>query len=712
MNIFWQIIRKEGVLLIRQKLLALPLVANLIIWSYIIIVYELQSLPFEEKAAVFYKAWVWVLLLNLFIFGMIAIYMSQRDRDMKFEQLALTYSVTNTKWLLAKQLLIQLYAFLIVALTIVIQMIWFSTASMPLTERLQHAVYVFVQMEVALFFIITVGFFFGTVIKHIVAYLSIPLFLLLMFLFPIDNVGTALWFDNPYTHLLTAFDFMFIQTPYETIWGIDRVFLPTLVHQGSGLFLGFVILFLTLLSFYPQRLTKKEKRVATICMSLAFIPFIFLGTIRFQQYDEALKTFIATGKQYMSTYTKESGLEYYEWWNSFYDTSLDDEPYDMSIESMNLSLSLLAPNEIKATSELIVKNEGTLPVEDIYFTLYHGLKVKNCEGHKVNNCDRDRDYLLVQLSESLEPAEEVTLNIQYAGNILQYRYDAYVEQAFIDTNRVYLPKEAGWYPLIGKRPLVVAREDRERFVNFDLRNGYLVEDFPTEYTVTIHQSFKELPLYLTIPKVGTHTFQGSSLYGLSLVGGNAAETTVGEVRVVGHPEILPAALKIVKEYQVAWDFIEEWLGISMTPNVIYILHEEQAHLSHNTNQGVVFWNGSMLKDITHEEMAIEITNELIRKKMNFVVSRQDYSVFSEVFEWTVLNQLESVGSFYDWYKQQWGELIDDLTLVERLHEYETLGEDRWLDVMKFLFHYSNSIEDIGNFDLEQAIKTYEEERFQ
>ena len=33
------------------------------------------------------------------------------------------------------------------------------------------------------------------------------------------------------------------------------------------------------------------------------------------------------------------------------------------------------------------------------------------------------------------------------GNILQYRDDGYVEQSFIENNRVYLPKEAGWYPL-------------------------------------------------------------------------------------------------------------------------------------------------------------------------------------------------------------------------------------------------------------------------
>ena len=92
----------------------------------------------------------------------------------------------------------------------------------------------------------------------------------------------------------------------------------------------------------------------------------------------------------------------------------------------------------------------------------------------------------------------------------------------------------------------------------------------------------EIPLALTIPETAAGMYEGISQYGLSLVGGNVKETKVGEVRVVGHPEVLKGAKEKVEQYQKGWDFIEDWLGESMEPSVIYILNDGHGYQTSNT----------------------------------------------------------------------------------------------------------------------------------
>ena len=49
-------------------------------------------------------------------------------------------------------------------------------------------------------------------------------------------------------------------------------------------------------------------------------------------------------------------------------------------------------------------------------------------------------------------------------------------------------------------------------------------------------------------------YQGTSQYGLSLVGGNVKETMVDQIRVVGHPEVLKGAKEAIQEYQRSLEF--------------------------------------------------------------------------------------------------------------------------------------------------------------
>ncbi|MBO1914545.1 hypothetical protein J4G37_58205, partial [Microvirga sp. 3-52] len=85
--------------------------------------------------------------------------------------------------------------------------------------------------------------------KNMFAYLAIPAILVLSLGLPFDYTGVALTFDNPRLHLLTPFDYMFIESPYEGIWGIDRVFGSAILHQAVVLLFGVILILLTLLIF-------------------------------------------------------------------------------------------------------------------------------------------------------------------------------------------------------------------------------------------------------------------------------------------------------------------------------------------------------------------------------------------------------------------------------------------------------------------------------
>src|SRR5690606_27149177 len=146
----------------------------IVCWGYIIISYEIQSVHYETVASVFYQGFIWMIMLNLLIVGLISIYMASKDRENKFEQLVVTYQVKNTEWLIGKWIITQIYGVAITVLTLIIQAIWFMIAPMSTGEITKNLFYVFMQMEGAFFLIISIGFLFGTLIKHMLAYLTIP----------------------------------------------------------------------------------------------------------------------------------------------------------------------------------------------------------------------------------------------------------------------------------------------------------------------------------------------------------------------------------------------------------------------------------------------------------------------------------------------------------------------------------------------------------
>lgn len=691
MNSLLAIVKKEGLTLIRNRFFAIPILINILIWGAIIISYERQ--PYEEVAAAFYDGWMWMILLNLLMVGLIAIYIASKDREM--ERLISTYPVRNVDWLFGKWLVAQSYGLVITVLTIVIQGIWLLGEN----EWAQHLFYVFMQMEGAFILIISFGFLMGTWIRHMVAYLTIPAFLLLTLTLPFDNVGAALTYDNPKFHLLTPFDYMFLENPYEGIWGIHRVFSTTILHQSVVIILAIILFCLTVLWFQRHRRLKKEKMTAVISIIIFLIPAVLLGSIRYQKYDQALTQFLELGKQYGSDYT--AGMDHIHWWNSYYDRTLDFEPYGISIEKNHLSISLQPDHHIQGTSVLVLKNNRDEAIQDVDLTLYHGLDITECSV----DCSRDHDFVTLHLEDALEVGEEVEVKLTYEGNILQYRYDAYVEHAFIDEQRIYLPKEAGWYPLSGKRPLVVARANDGRFSQYELRNGNLMEEFATEFTVEVKNEAGAVPVALTIPKKEEGTYEGVSSYGLSLVGGNVVQKSFDGITIVGHPEVLSVADKIRERHESYWQFIDEWLGVTLRPQVIYILDDEYAHLASTTfSREFYVWSSGYLKYMDNGEILHHVTQNLT---YNFPRhENEDFRILSEAIEWVILDHLQDVENFKDWYEERWSFYGDeDKPILARLEEYG----DGFSDVIRYLYLYVVNMENKADFNLEEALAQYDEE---
>lgn len=712
MSMLKVVFRTESALLFRNKFLAIPLIINILFWGYMVISYEIQDVHIQERATAFYSGFLWIMLFNLLIIGLFAVYMTSKDREIEFEDLVVTYRVTNTEWITGKWLATQVYGLCITLVTLLIQTGWFLSGKMIVGDIVKNVFYVFIQMEGAFFLVISLGFLCGVLMQNVVAYILVPAILTLSLGLPIDytDAGDALWFDNPRLHLLTPFDLMYMESPYEGIWGIHRVFGSTFVHQSAVFLLGIVVFLIALIFFHTNRRIQREKKIVPVLIVIVIIPTLLLGGIRYVQYDQALKQFVTTAEPYVKGYEGSGQLEeHYQWLNSYYDPYRDHTKYDFSMKRADLDVELQPGNQIVVASKLTIKHNGAEPTKEVKLTLYHGLQVVACAGDSEFTCTRDQNFVTLHFDKMIEPGDQFDLNLNYQGDILQYSYEGSMENAFIQSNRVYLPKEAGWYPLIGERQLIVAREMDQYYLKFEQRSGRLVEDFPTAFTVKITHENSKAPLALTIPKIGAGMYEGTTQYGLSLVGGNIKETTVDQIRVVGHPDTLNAAKETIEKYKETWAFIEEWLGVPMTPEVIYVLNNRHAYLTSSTpSQEVLIWSNYEFMYADRIDVAYSVSNYLL-SNMPSTERSTDLDLLDELVTWSILSTFQDEGNFKKWYRPMVTPVEEaEKLLLEALDEYET--QDELSDVIKFLYHRYTEFDNPNDFSVKEALQLYAGEK--
>lgn len=695
------IYRNELRLLYRNPFLILPFVVLLLCWGYVIFSYESQPVHYEELAAEFYNNFQWIMLISLLLAGLLSVYMAGKDHESEFEHVVVTYKVKNTEWVAGKWLVAQTYGLCLTIMTLLIQGIWFFNASISTDEWIRNLAYVCVQMEGAFFFIISCGFLFAALIRNMIAYICIPALLGIAFLAQANSYGFAL--VNPRFNLLTPYDSMYMESPYDSIWGINGVFDEAVLHQLIVLLLGVIVLFAAILLFRPHRSLRIEKRMLMTLIIILMIPAILVGGIRYQQYDRALEQFMDTGQRYMSKGANGESL--------FYTMPEDRPKYPFAMERTQLNVYFPSENWIKVDSQLTIAYNGDVPINDVSLTLHHQLAVTGCSSHQKLSCSRDNDGIRIHFHDAIEPNERIDLKLDYEGDIGQYRLDGLLQHAFVESDRIYLPKEAGWYPLIGDRRLVESVDARDsRYVQFEVRNGALAEDYPTEFAVTIMGQEIDIPMALTIPRAPDGSYKGATQYGLSLIGGNLEEASVGQTRIVGHPEVLDGAKKTTELYQESWSYMEEWLGVPVTPKVIYIMDSDYQDLTQFTPSREFYaWSVYDIGYVDASFMPYRLVANLINENRSY---GDDVSVLQRAMIWVLLDHSGiETGSdqFGDWYAAEGRYATHEQKPkgADQLSHYEEVGKEQFREAVKYLFLHYEGLEDKAEFNLEAALAAYE-----
>lgn len=713
----------EWLLLIRNKFLAIPFVINIIAWGYVLYKKNLLGAGITVENQ-FYTYFIWILLLNLFIIGIIAVYIVNRDRDSKFEQLAMTYQVKNWQWLTSKWLIAQIYGLILTVLTVLIQVIWFFTTSMTAAEVLKQSIYIFAQMGGAFLIIVSFGFLCAVLIPNIFSYLAIPALIIVSVFFPFDYAGLALAYDNPRFHLLTPFDFMFVKTPYEGIWGIERVFNSTLIHQTAVFVIAILIFAFILFIFKRNRRSKEEKQLLLILLSITMAVAIVISFIRFTDYNQGFEQYVKTGNYYIDTllsdYKRGTEEEYYEGINKYYAEMQDDEHYDFSIETSDLDILLKEGHQLEATNQLTIKNNGEEAADEVFLTLNHQLDITACHSERELSCSADGDFITLTLAEPIQPNETFEMKLTYGGKILQYFDEGSGESAFIDKRRVFLPKSAGWYPLIGKRALFQVLEDEQLYVKFRIRNTRLVEDFPTQFNVSLQSEGVEVPLMMSIPKTENGKFTGITKHGLELIGGNMVEREAAGIRVISHPQLQESVSSIINKYHQAWKGLNYWFDLDLMPETIVVLpntqyYEQTQNMTEDfylLNEDTVYGEG--VEEYIVNDLYLQVLRSGIPHSETFSdggsteeADFYDRIIFDELFHWSIYYQMQKES--FTKYKtdQDWGPEYDQK--IERIKEMEKQGDEYVLAFTRYLYDASNELGNSKEFNIESLADAFEKE---
>ncbi|MBE1556112.1 hypothetical protein [Sporosarcina limicola] len=705
MNGFSFIFKNEVSLLSRNKFLILPLVINVLCWGTIITFYEVEPFHFETRGELFYTNFQWILVVNLLLLGLFATYVGGKDSESEFESLVITYSVKNTHWLIGKWFVAQCYGACFTLITLFIQELWFLSGGMEVDEVVQNSFYIFFQMEGALFLIISIGFLLGSLIRSVISYMITPVVIGWMTYITVTiTINSPI---NPRLKLILSQDAMYTVNPYSGIWGIGNILGNSLLHQAVVLLAGFFLLVVTLLIYRPRRSQRKEKFIVITMLVAVSIPAMLLGKQRYNQYDVAFKHYLETGQTYLMPLEEEE---------SFYENRWDQTKSNFSMEQTDLVVVFPLKDTISVKSELVIRHNGEIAVNELELTLHHALSVTNFDNEIIDSFIQDGDSILVKTKEMIQPQQLIQLKLNYEGNIKQYRNDALVEQSFSSEDGIYLPKEAGWYPLIGKRKLAISSPHSHIYSNFDLRNGRMVETIPTAFTVHIDQPYG-IPITLTIPEVEKGIYKGISYYGLSLIGGNFKEEVFEGIRLIGHSDLIPGARNEVTMSIDGWRSIEEWLGVPVVPEVIYIMDFMHAELTRQSpSREFLVWDGFVLKGLLERETTRAFyttsslvgdylfnTNNDLRNDSRIVISLMDWE-FQKHFG--TASNFESYSEVY--YESNLAISPREEKLIHMIGKYEQKGEVEFSALVKSVYLQYEEMEDKTGFNLVNAIEVFEQ----
>src|SRR5699024_1010193 len=244
--------------------------------------------------------------------------------------------------------------------------------------------------------------------------------------------------------------------------------------------------------------------------------------------------------------------------------------------------------------------------------------------------------------------------LSYSGNIVSYYDEGKNEGSFIDKKRVYLPKSAGWYPLIGHRPLLIAIENGRNYVGFSARLPHLVEPSPTKFTVHIQSEEINIPLALPKPEVSKGKYEGVTTYGLDVICGDLQEQEIGGIRVINNPQLDKNVEMLVGMYNDVWKVTKNWLDIDLQPETIYVLPRNQYSWLSDTPADDFYLLDERNYETKYEDIIREVVYPIFSDHRPSGYDTEsdaslyyDYELFIEMISWGIYTQVNEDIAFME-----------------------------------------------------------------
>lgn len=355
----------------------------------------------------------------------------KKDKKLDTNEVFFVRAMSNLDYVLGKALALFKLFFLLDLVFLVISMIFNLTGTYTTFNPAPYVLYPLVTSMPTIIFTTGISFLLVTLIKN----QPVTIILLL----GIAGVELIYYFDQ-FSNILDFSAFRLPMLTSEISGFADFEF--AILQRSFYIITGMACLLLT--AFFLDRLSgQRVAHVATLCLGILLLVLSSVVMLRLwdrrQDPMDLRKAMITVNDQWA------------------------DAP-NITILKNSIELEFLN-TEMRATSQMLVKNNTASPLHTIYFTLNPSLTVEEVlSQNKPLEPVRNLHLISIDLGTNLSPGEEMPISIRYRGSIdesVAYlevdreRYEAandyfmfslQKKYAFFQPNYVLLTKDVLWYP--------------------------------------------------------------------------------------------------------------------------------------------------------------------------------------------------------------------------------------------------------------------------
>lgn len=378
----------------------------------------------------------------------------KKDKKLDTNEVFFVRAITNLDYVLGKALaLFKLFFFLNLVL-LCIPLIVGITNPLATVDPVAFFSYLFLTSVPNIVFTAGAAFLLVTVIRNQ------PISIVL--LIGLAGVQLIYYFDK-FSNILDFTGFRLSMMRSEMAGFVDMEF--ALLQRSFYFITGIGFLFIT--AFLLDRLA--GHKTAHRASLLAGLAILAISSVIMVKLWDMRKTPIALRQQMIEVNGKWA-----------------DVP-NLEVSSHNITLEWLG-NQISSTSEMVLQNNSSAPLETIFFTLNPGL---TAEALFINGqpAEFTRELQIISVNKKIriEPGERVNVQLNYHGPVSEAAAHLEVDQeryeninefiifsllkkyAFLEQNYLLLTKDVLWYPdtEVGFNRMSAAKE-RQSFIDFRL----------------------------------------------------------------------------------------------------------------------------------------------------------------------------------------------------------------------------------------------------